>query len=194
MFAANWQGYFRTGHAGEALEYETPTYRTLDSSRAPLTLNEPAGEAALKDFQSMLAELRARNRRVYVILSSPRGPNYDPARMFSRISGKLHPSPVHREEFRRSVSLVVDRVRTATLSAGAIVLDPTEYLCDGDVCATVTADGRPVYKDSNHLRPFFAAERATYIDAAYVASPTRLPEAASASSVRSSRPSSQSDQ
>ena len=50
--------------------------------------------------------------------------------------------------------------------AGAIVIDPVEHLCVDQQCPVVTFDGKPVYKDDNHYRPFFVKEHAVFIDMA----------------------------
>jgi len=52
-----------------------------------------------------------------------------------------------RNAFARSV------IDTAAKECGAVVLDPTDYLCNGDTCNTVV-DGRPLYFDDNHLSEF----------------------------------------
>ncbi|MCB1933695.1 MAG: hypothetical protein KDI45_14650 [Candidatus Accumulibacter sp.] len=46
------------------------------------------------------------------------------------------------------------------------MIDPVEHLCVDQQCPVVTFDGKPVYKDDNHYRPFFVKEHAVFIDMA----------------------------
>jgi len=48
--------------------------------------------------------------------------------------------------------------------AGAVVLNPLNYLCQDGVCSGVDSVGDPIYRDSDHLRPKFVRKHITYID------------------------------
>jgi hypothetical protein len=45
-----------------------------------------------------------------------------------------------------------------------MVVDPMDYFCDNSKCPTITADGQPIYSDSNHIRPFYVEQKAVFID------------------------------
>jgi len=49
-------------------------------------------------------------------------------------------------------------------SAGAVILDPVPWVCDGDTCAVVGPGGEPTHADRGHMRPWFVIERATFLD------------------------------
>jgi hypothetical protein len=59
---------------------------------------------------------------------------------------------------------VVERLKAVAASAGATVVDPMDYFCDNSKCPTITADGQPIYSDSNHIRPFYVEQKALFID------------------------------
>ena len=59
---------------------------------------------------------------------------------------------------------IVSRLKTAAYSAGAVVIDPVEYLCRRD-CPALTNDGAPIYKNNGHLRPSYVRDNVTFLDA-----------------------------
>ena len=121
--------------------------------------------ASLARFRQHIADLVRDGKRVYVILSSPASPGFDPRRMVSRLDGTIRsPSVPVRDIVARSARSV-GAVRDAASSAGATVIDPLPSLCRGGVCPGVTSDGKPIYKDWSHLRPFYVRERAVFVDA-----------------------------
>jgi len=44
------------------------------------------------------------------------------------------------------------------------IIDPMKYLCGDATCPSVDADGQPMYKDGQHLRPYFVRKKASFID------------------------------
>ncbi len=66
--------------------------------------------------------------------------------------------------FEAFVAPLSRRLREIAARAGAQALNPRDTLCEARRCASVDAQGIPLYRDSNHLRPSFAQERATFLD------------------------------
>ena len=52
---------------------------------------------------------------------------------------------------------------------GVKVIDPMKHLCDFSTnsCLRVSNDGRPLFRDANHLRPFFVREVKYFDDALF---------------------------
>ncbi|MBV1932915.1 MAG: hypothetical protein KUG71_14510, partial [Porticoccaceae bacterium] len=46
----------------------------------------------------------------------------------------------------------------------AQVIDAAAHFCQDGMCATTLSDGTPIYKDENHIRPFYVKEHIDYID------------------------------
>jgi hypothetical protein len=67
----------------------------------------------------------------------------------------------------------MNRLRRIAARTGAVVIDPVEHLCDSVQCRVVDVEGRPIYKDDNHLRSSFVRDRATFMDV--VLSPESTP-------------------
>jgi len=57
-----------------------------------------------------------------------------------------------------------DQLARMAHRAGIKLVDPTRKLCEGQSCLRQTDDGKPLYKDDNHLRPFFVRENADFLD------------------------------
>jgi hypothetical protein len=73
-------------------------------------------------------------------------------------------SSARESEFADFEKPVVERLKAVAAGTGATIIDPMDYFCDKLVCATMTADGQPIYSDSNHLRPFYVKQKALFID------------------------------
>lgn len=173
VFGAFWEGYLlgEFSYGGR----RQPIYSSRDPSRAPLTLDSSAAQQALADFEQLVARLVRSGRRVYIILSSPTSPLFIPHslipaadRLGLHVGGEISIEPQRRSvdavAFEAYVAPVARRLQAIALRSGARAIDPQDYLCDGSSCPAASPEGIPVYVDSNHVRPFFALERARFID------------------------------
>lgn len=124
-------------------------------------------DAALEQLRSLLAEL-AREKAVYLLLDIPSGQAFSPDSYIggSRLS-QMYTQPMPRFVPRSEAEeAIAQRLRQVSLQAGALVIDPVSRLCGPEGCIASTADGKPVYKDEHHLRPFLVEAKADFIDAA----------------------------
>ncbi len=173
VFGAFWEQYL----LGEFLSDHRPqsTYRADDPLRTVLDLDSPDTQRALDRFQELLARLVAGGRRVFIVLSNPTSPRFLPsfllppaARWTLRSPDTILVDPEKRSvdpaAFEAFVAPLTQRLREIAARAGAKALNPRDTLCEATLCATVDAQGIPLYRDSNHLRPSFAQERATFLD------------------------------
>ena len=173
VFGAFWELYFM----GEFARRQTSqiVYRAGDPLRRQLDMDSPATTTAIAGFGDIVRELVSSGRRVYVILSNPTSPEFDPLSLISpRIRLGLDAEGVRGSEatastvnvapFERYVATVTQEISTAATGAGATVIDPRISLCDGYLCPVRSPSGEPLYMDSNHLRPFYARERAVFMD------------------------------
>ena len=70
---------------------------------------------------------------------------------------KPFPPEKRQLEFNKQMAEVV-------IAAGGYVIDPTSTICPKNMCSSVDASGRYIYKDANHIRPFFVEENVEFLD------------------------------
>jgi peptidoglycan/LPS O-acetylase OafA/YrhL len=180
VFGAFWELYLlgQYAHGGQQ-----GVYRVGDPSRTQLRLDSRDTQTALAEFERLLARLAASGRRVFIVLSSPTSPQFDPrwlvparVRLSLHVPGSFSADASRRVDaaaFEAFVAPVTDRLREIAARSGARVLDPRSTLCDGMSCPAVGRDGMPLYLDASHLRAAYARERATFLDTTLLASELR---------------------
>jgi peptidoglycan/LPS O-acetylase OafA/YrhL len=181
VFGAFWEKYL----AGEYLVPGSaePIYPAGDPARAALQFDSAATHRILEQFRTAVARLVASGRRVYILLSNPTSPLFDPASMLpSQLRLSLHlPADISLPGGRRIDAApfesyaqpLMSQLRSIAAQTGAIAVDPRATLCDGLVCAATGADGLPLYLDSNHLRARFTREQASFVDDMLLGSPAQ---------------------
>jgi peptidoglycan/LPS O-acetylase OafA/YrhL len=147
-----WESYFRTGRVGEA------------AVRPLIEVRSQTADAVFAAFGQMLRQLRADGKQVFVLLTSPTDPSFDPRFLVSRFTGQRIDAPVAVAPWREQVGSILDRVAAEARSAGAIAIDPVPFVCDGSWCAVVGPGGEPTHVDRGHMRPWYVIERATFLD------------------------------
>jgi peptidoglycan/LPS O-acetylase OafA/YrhL len=170
VFGAFWELYL----LGEfSLEQHQGIYSSRDLLRRPLRLDSRGTQIALEQFERLLVRLVSSGRRVFIVLSNPTSPQFDPQELVpSHVRLSLHQpgvfvadrTRVDAAPFETFVAPLMGRLREIATRAGARVLDPRSTLCAGMMCPAVAADGTPLYIDSNHLRASFAREQASFLD------------------------------
>jgi peptidoglycan/LPS O-acetylase OafA/YrhL len=187
VFGAFWEDYFLG-------EYSVPghgarVYNVSDSKRQMLEVDSPGARLAFDQFAREVSGLVASGRRVFIVLSNPTSPQFDP--LFpAAIRLSLHVQQdlpfisgprVDATSFESFVAPVIDRLRAIAEQSGATAVDPRDALCEGMICPSTNADGLPRYLDSNHLGATSARENASFIDEMLQGpSNSQLPRATSA--------------
>jgi hypothetical protein len=166
IFGAAWEAYFLSQPSGDSPR--NAIYRVGKSSNTPLTIESPDADDMFKGLERVVEALRKDGKRVYIILPNPTSPAFSPGSMLpSRVGRGTAPRGqpyVSRTEFAAAIKPVTDRLRALAAVTGAHVIDPMDYFCEPEICRTVNADGMPLYRDSNHMRPFYVREKAAFID------------------------------
>jgi peptidoglycan/LPS O-acetylase OafA/YrhL len=169
IFAAYWGGltayhdYYRPGGAEGA---------------PPLDVLAPENAWVFEGFEQSLARLRQLHKRLIVLTSSPRGDDFDPYRMVERrglIPRAKSVPPVSRAALASSFAAIDARIRAAAEKAGAEVLDPMDWFCDGPVCRPQDSAGSPISIDGIHIRASVVRERASALDQFIVTAPRVTP-------------------
>jgi peptidoglycan/LPS O-acetylase OafA/YrhL len=126
---------------------------------------------SLRYFGEDVARLTKLGKRVVVILNVPEGADFSPdfilrrARLGSLFSDAEvdlgEPQYVDRAAAAAVTAPSMRMVKDIVEKSGAETIDPYDYLCDANRCP-VLLNGRPVYSDAHHLRPYYVIERATF--------------------------------
>lgn len=170
VFGAFWEDYFLQVYSPNKLRPRV--YRVADSSQETLTIDSPGTQIAFEQFRDVVSRLVSSGRRVFIVLSNPTSPLFDPLfppeiRISRQASGSfaLGSGPmVDAAPFESHVAPLMNRLRDVAARSGAKVIDPRSTLCDGMICPASDSNGLPRYIDSNHLRGFAAGEHASFID------------------------------
>ncbi|MTV41548.1 acyltransferase family protein [Duganella radicis] len=159
VIGAAWNGYFQADNSN----------LQIDDGGARLTFPQaPAMEAAYQSLQRGMAALRARGKRVVLVLQPPSGDAYDPRRMYtgSRWSS-IHPLPEIRavalDRYQADNAAPLARLRAIAQQTGAELIDPSQFLCAANACPVLDASGQPLYTDPIHMRPAYVKRAAAYL-------------------------------
>lgn len=126
-------------------------------------------DEALAELKQMIHAYAARGKTIYVVLSTPYGRSLDPREFVPRAGQfrkndpwTLQPAapPVSGEIAER----IMVRLRRLAEQAGAIVIDPLDYLCEENGCQPAIWSLGPIYRDEWHLRPSYARTHIKFID------------------------------
>jgi len=175
VIGAGWYGYFSKDNDG--LLFDTGSG----------TLAFPAAEAMERSYVSLetsMAELHRKGKRLYLILQPPSGSVFDPRSMYqgSRF-GSIHPlariEGLDLNDYFSAHATARARLTAIAQRTGAILIEPSDFLCKAHFCPALDDSGAPLYTDSIHMRPAYSRRAAVYLD--QTVSP--LAQAASATGV-----------
>ena len=156
VIAASWAGFASRGD-----------YRVAGKPQDPvLDLLSPHADWVFDQWAEDLLRLRALGKRVVIVLSTPRGSEFEPKRMVERrwLDFGFAPRPAPRAALEDGWQGIEDRVRSVAQRAGAEVINPREFLCSPSVCPSTFDDGRPMTTDGSHLRATFVRQHVHYLD------------------------------
>lgn len=164
VISGYWEAAFGVRYG--APSFDTARFAYGDKTATPLTPDTPQTHAIFDAFAADLLRLHKMGKRVFVVLSNPTHPAYDPANMFDRISGDLIAHDISRQDYLDYTAPVRKLLLDAIRKGHATALDPVPFLCGKTTCPT-TENGQPLYKDENHLRPTTILKRGAFLDAAF---------------------------
>jgi len=170
VIGANWNAYFLmetredTGKMQNAMHY----YYQDDGLKKQMFRGGNGASLAMQELEGIVARI-AKNKRVYLLLDNPFGGNFSPKSFFkgSRLT-QIHETAALKRNARAPYSpeqqQLREKLRSMAHRTGARVIDPAAYLCNEQGCMVTSENGKPIYKDASHLRPFFVKLQAEYID------------------------------
>jgi len=120
-------------------------------------------EMAIAELERLLTELGKSGKRVFLLLDNPISPEFKPKAILS--SSRLSGRTTDRIDVSRDQTALRDRLKSMAARAGVEAIDPFRFLCDRQVsCLRAAADGKPIHKDADHMRPFFVRDFIPYLD------------------------------
>jgi peptidoglycan/LPS O-acetylase OafA/YrhL len=170
VIGAFWEFYFLGEYPPDRYAHEV--YGVPPLARAPLHLDSPSTQAAFEQFQRAISTLVSSGRRVFIVLSNPTSPLFEPVfpteiRLSMHLPSSLGSGNAPRIDagpFESFAAPVLNRLRAIAAQTGAKLVDPRLALCEGMICPAADPKGMPLYLDSNHLNGFNARERASFVD------------------------------
>jgi hypothetical protein len=129
----------------------------------------PSSEAmddAFGSLKNMISQLKAKGVKVYLVLNIPIDKKQDPknevCRSFIGITSTKAES-LHPKEFNERYGSFLDRLGVVGKEAGAVVIDPRDYLLSEGVFPRVM-NGIHLYKDAWHLRDSYVRDHVKFLD------------------------------
>ncbi len=123
-------------------------------------------EMGFANLEQFLRQL-SKNKVLYIILDTPQDNRFDPKNFLtgSRL-GQIQARSDYAKQIPRNSSQIQLSKKLAEIAKrnNFKILDPADMVCVQDSCRPVQNDGRPIYLDKQHLRPFFVTEKASFID------------------------------
>ena len=163
VVGACWNCYF-TGN------FPLAFYFREGAANYPINNGGPGLGRSLDALEKLLTTLVQSKKKVYLLLDNARSVEFEPRRLIegsrmgrmtaltSTTTGPLPPEQAQLNE----------RLKRIAASSGAEAIDVLAQLCKSGECVRSMPDGTPVYKDREHLRPFYVREHAGYLDRVFL--------------------------
>jgi peptidoglycan/LPS O-acetylase OafA/YrhL len=125
-------------------------------------LYEKSGiQKAKASFYKYVTDLSERYQ-VVLLLDTPNASMFDPHSMVGNEAKRAIPlsSAVSSPVFEQAPHQVVlsNEMATEFANTKVNVVDPSKLICPDGQCSALSAEGKPIYKDAGHMRPFYVIE------------------------------------
>jgi peptidoglycan/LPS O-acetylase OafA/YrhL len=147
-------------------------YRHFVKNGEKISLTSKEGVKIAKElFYSFIISLSEKHK-VIVLLDSPRGEGFSPKILLNSIENKGRPFFIHNIKIpkRKIFNLDMDSVilesemKKMFTNTSVQVLSQSNIICPDKICNALSEDGRPIYKDGDHMRPWFVQDRMDVLD------------------------------
>ena len=139
--------------------------RTTPSLFAISTCVEFGGYLLAQKALSKIIKKLSSQKPVFIILDTPRGKAFSP---ISSIGGNRlfgYDYLVMNKGVPITINPADQILTEIAAEAGATVIDPTTMLMHNGRYRSLDNTGKPIFKDSHHIRPYYIIEHAKFIDA-----------------------------
>ena len=170
VLSFSWSSYFTNDYLG----YENNSNKELyfEINEHKIFLNDLNNSSQiLFSFISEIKEVVGDSVRFTIILDNPIGDNFNPLRSLkgNRIQGL---NIVKTEKYTNITKsqLKLNKLMQDFANNNKInVINPLKTLCNQNYsCLILDNDGKPIYKDSDHIRASFVSKNANYIDNLFI--------------------------
>jgi len=120
---------------------------------------------SLYDFVRKLSE----KYEIVVLTDTPNDKRFDPNQIIGDIKSGKRQLPISDKIIDAPFAQSEDQIKLANeldilLSDFSIVVHQYEKVCPNGICNPINLDGRPIYKDGDHMRPFFVKGHMDVLD------------------------------
>jgi peptidoglycan/LPS O-acetylase OafA/YrhL len=163
VFCCFWEGYFPNENAEHT---SLGLYYINDPLKDRLELDSEYFLKVIEQFGNDIRKLVDSGKVVYVILSGASSQSWNPKNIsrFQFITKSSDRLPVSIDEINKLTISIDNFVSKVTLANGGKIIDPKKFLLDDGGFYGRSKDGKFNYKDSHHMRPHYAREKAVYMD------------------------------
>ena len=133
-------------------------------------LNGGVDKLASERLINYIKELRAMGKTVYLILAIPTGLEFDPKYLIERNILNwpqifaIKAGGLSWEKVQERFGLMQTELNQIANRAGAIAINPMDFLCNPSECPSLDRNGEPIYKETGHLRPNFVRYQVNFVD------------------------------
>lgn len=156
VIGAAFNRYLIEGRNGDKYDY----YYRQNGTKTSLTTKK--GKSLAKEsFYRFISNL-SKTYRVIVVLDNPADEAFDPKRILTGtnssrplIVSKLQaPEPSHFQINTNQLTLI-NEMRAELTAMEIELLVPSDIICPNGNCYSMSIEGRPIYSDKDHIRPWY---------------------------------------
>ncbi|WP_017445373.1 acyltransferase family protein [Gayadomonas joobiniege] len=131
--------------------------------RAAIPEDEVQAEAVvanrIKEYDEFLKFAKQHTDELYLVLGEPTGDEFDP-KLSIRHGLSLF---VTKQAMVESHEVSYKALEKLKELQDVVIIDPLEFFCT-DICPTIGENGKYIYYDKTHYRPWFAVEHLTFLE------------------------------
>jgi peptidoglycan/LPS O-acetylase OafA/YrhL len=169
IVGACWNCYFINQVKQPAPVNDPYNFYYLEGSERHNFRTQDGRARALSSLRSFV-ELLSLHYNVFLLLDNPQGPDFDPKGQASKmrmpylLSGSLPSQMSTKIQVAADQQRLNEELKRLAAEVQVVTIDQIEHLCPSGYCNTLDDNGRPIHKDSDHLRSQFVRSGAIYID------------------------------
>ena len=164
VIGACWNGYFiETIKLDKVLvDFD---YYTLDGESKHYFRGGDGIELALLKLEEFIHRIK-NGKRIVLLLDNPEDERFNPKAYFegSRMKNMEIKSYIEQIPINPEQGKLKERLVEIAKRQNVEYIDPADYFCIDGMCNIFSEDGNPIYKDSNHIRPYYVREKAAFIE------------------------------